>query len=38
MPPLQASVRGDGPAVVLLHGQPGGPHDWEPVAQALAAP
>lgn len=37
MRPLQASVRGDGPAVVLLHGQPGGPHDWEPVAQALAA-
>lgn len=32
---LQATVRGRGPAVVLLHGQPGTGHDWRWVAPLL---
>ncbi|HET9060529.1 MAG TPA: alpha/beta hydrolase [Acidimicrobiales bacterium] len=35
-PPLRANVRGEGPAVVLLHGQPGSRADWSAVAGDLA--
>lgn len=34
---LVAEVTGDGPPVVLLHGQPGSGADWAPVARLLAA-
>ena len=34
---LVADVRGHGPAVVLLHGQPGSAADWEPLARLLEA-
>jgi non-heme chloroperoxidase len=30
-------VRGDGPAIVLVHGLPGCSYDWSPLAVALAA-
>jgi pimeloyl-ACP methyl ester carboxylesterase len=33
--PLVADVSGAGPAVVLLHGQPGGAADWEAVTRLL---
>ncbi len=32
---MEADVLGEGPAVVLLHGQPGDRHDWDLVAGAL---
>jgi pimeloyl-ACP methyl ester carboxylesterase len=34
---LAVTDEGEGPAVVLLHGQPGGPADWRPVRARLAA-
>src|SRR4051794_16210137 len=34
-PDLAARDAGSGPAVVLLHGQPGSSADWEPVAALL---
>ena len=37
MTELVADVRGAGPAVVLLHGQPGSGSDWEPVTVLLEA-
>ena len=37
MTDLVADVRGSGPAVVLLHGQPGSGSEWEPVTDRLAA-
>jgi non-heme chloroperoxidase len=36
MSSMRARLTGDGPPVVLLHGQPGGARDWELVAPALA--
>ncbi len=36
MSDLIADVRGSGPAVVLLHGQPGSGSEWEPVTRRLA--
>ncbi|MDQ1356136.1 MAG: hypothetical protein QOG44_509 [Acidimicrobiaceae bacterium] len=35
MSELVADTSGTGPAVVLLHGQPGGRGDWKPVARLL---
>ena len=35
-PPLVADVSGSGPAVVLLHGQPGSASDWAAVARVLS--
>ena len=35
-PPLVADVAGSGPAVVLLHGQPGSASDWAAVARLLS--
>jgi pimeloyl-ACP methyl ester carboxylesterase len=34
---VNAIVRGDGPAVVLVHGLPGSGYDWAPLTDALAA-
>jgi pimeloyl-ACP methyl ester carboxylesterase len=34
--PVEAADRGSGPAVVLLHGQPGDRHDWDDVVVSLA--
>lgn len=36
-PDVVAQESGQGPAVVLLHGQPGTSADWDPVANRLAA-
>jgi pimeloyl-ACP methyl ester carboxylesterase len=33
---MEADDRGSGPAVVLLHGQPGDRHDWDDVVLSLA--
>jgi len=32
---LEADIRGEGPAVVLLHGQPGSAADWQPLVPLL---
>jgi len=36
MSEVVADVRGSGPPVVLLHGQPGSASEWEPVSERLA--
>src|SRR5262245_51609886 len=34
---VNAIVKGEGPAVVLVHGLPGSGYDWAPLVDALAA-